>query len=51
MQDYFERGIEFSIEKGLKIYPVDVSDNLCMEIDFEDDLKTVNKNLGFNSFI
>ncbi len=47
-QDYFERGIEFSIEKGLKIYPVDVSNHLCMEIDFNDDLNTVNRKLGSN---
>jgi len=45
-QDYFERGIEFAIEKGMKIYPVDVSNHLCMEIDFNDDLNAVNEKLG-----
>lgn len=43
--DYFERGIEFSIEKGLKIYPVDVSDVLCIEVDFTEDLDKANKEL------
>ena len=47
-QDYFEKGIEFSIEKGLKIYPIDVSNYLCMEIDFNDDLNSVNEKLGSN---
>lgn len=41
--DYFEKGIEKAIAKGLKIYPIDISDKLCMEIDFEEDLKIVNQ--------
>jgi len=41
--DFFERGIEIAIDKGLKIYPLDVSDYLCMEIDFKKDLRKVNK--------
>lgn len=44
--DYFERGIEFAIEEGLKIYPVDVSDVLCIEVDFTEDLAMANKELG-----
>lgn len=44
--DYFERGIEFGIEEGLKIYPVDVSDILCIEIDFTEDLEKANSELG-----
>ena len=44
--DYFERGIEFAIEKGLKIFPVDVSDILCIEVDFTEDLEKANLALG-----
>jgi len=44
--DYFERGIEFAIENGLKIYPVDVSDVLCIEVDFTEDLEQANQKLG-----
>tara|TARA_S200000501_G_scaffold354685_1_gene375615 strand:+ start:1511 stop:2191 length:681 start_codon:yes stop_codon:yes gene_type:complete len=48
IQDYFERAIEFSIESGMKIYPVDVSNYLCMEIDFNDDLDIMNEKLESN---
>lgn len=41
--DYFERGIEFAIEQGLRVMPVDVSDVVCKEIDFEEDLVEVNE--------
>ncbi|NQV42684.1 MAG: phosphocholine cytidylyltransferase family protein [Candidatus Marinimicrobia bacterium] len=44
--DYFERGIEFAINAGLKIYPVDVSDVLCIEVDFTEDLEKANNELG-----
>ena len=44
--DYFERGIEFAIEEGLKIFPVDVSDVLCIEVDFTEDLAKANEELG-----
>ena len=44
--DYFERGIEFAINAGLKIYPVDVSDVLCIEVDFTEDLEKANSELG-----
>ncbi len=44
--DYFERGIEFAIKAGLKIYPVDVSDVLCIEVDFTEDLEKANNELG-----
>ncbi|MCF7825296.1 MAG: phosphocholine cytidylyltransferase family protein [Candidatus Marinimicrobia bacterium] len=44
--DYFERGIEFAIGSGLKIYPVDVSDVLCIEVDFTEDLEKANQELG-----
>jgi L-glutamine-phosphate cytidylyltransferase len=44
--DYFERGIEFAIGKGLKIFPVDVSDVLCIEVDFTEDLAKANQELS-----
>ena len=44
--DYFERGLELSIQKdNLKIKAVDISQYNCMEIDFAEDLETVNKML------
>ncbi len=45
-EDYFERGIELAIEKGLKIRPIDVKENLCIEVDFVEDLSEVNKRLN-----
>ena len=44
-QDYFEKALEFSIQDGMKIVPVDINKYLCMEIDFEDDLEQINKQL------
>lgn len=41
--DYFERGIELAIEQGMRVMPVDVSDVVCKEIDFEEDLAEVNE--------
>ena len=42
-QDYFERGLELSIEHdGLKIVPVDISDLFAVEVDFEADLERAN---------
>ncbi len=42
-QDYFERGIELSIEHdGLRIEPVDISDLYAVEIDFAEDLERAN---------
>ena len=44
--DYFERGLELGIEKdGLKIEAVDISQYICMEIDFIEDLENVNNML------
>lgn len=43
--DYFEKGIELSIEDGLNIYPINIGDLMCMEIDFEEDLEKVNTRL------
>ena len=44
-QDYFEKALEFSIQGGMKIIPVNISDYFCMEIDFVDDLKQINKKI------
>jgi len=41
--DYFERGIEYAINEGVKFYPVDISDCTCVEIDFKKDLEKVLK--------
>jgi choline kinase len=41
--DYFERGIELAIAKGLRIHPVDITDLFCVEVDFGDDLERANK--------
>ncbi|TXG39207.1 phosphocholine cytidylyltransferase family protein [Seonamhaeicola maritimus] len=41
--DYFERGLELAIEKdNIKIKAVDISEYNCMEIDFIEDLESVN---------
>ena len=45
-QDYFERGLELSIDKGLALYPLNVSGYLCIEVDFNEDLESVNKQLS-----
>jgi choline kinase len=44
--DYFEKGIEFCIQKGLVVKPIQVSENLCAEIDFPEDLKKANQMLS-----
>jgi len=44
-QDYFEKALELSIQDGMKIMPVNINKYLCMEIDFEDDLAQINKQL------
>ena len=41
--DYFERGLEMLINKGTKIYPIDISKYFCCEIDTQDDLNFVNR--------
>jgi choline kinase len=47
-QDYFERGLELSIEKGLNLFPLDISNHLCIEVDFNEDLESVNNRLSQN---
>lgn len=44
--DYFEKAIEIAIAKGLKIYANDVTDLMCAEIDFKEDLDKVNLELS-----
>tara|TARA_B100000686_G_scaffold141633_1_gene149107 strand:+ start:1095 stop:1766 length:672 start_codon:yes stop_codon:yes gene_type:complete len=44
-QDYFEYGIELLIKQTIPVYPIDISKNLCMEIDFKEDLDLINKKL------
>lgn len=44
-QDYFERGLELGISAGMALHPVDVSDLMCREIDFKDDLAQANDEL------
>jgi choline kinase len=41
--DYFEKGMELAINKGIDFYPVDISDCRCIEVDFKDDLETVRE--------
>ena len=41
--DYFERGIELAIAKGLEIRPADISDLFCVEVDTEEDLRTADE--------
>ncbi|MEA1987169.1 MAG: phosphocholine cytidylyltransferase family protein [Candidatus Marinimicrobia bacterium] len=42
--DYFEKGLEYSIQNdNAKITPINISEYMCMEVDFKSDLKEVNK--------
>ena len=47
--DYFEKGLELAIQHGLKVPAVDISDFMCIEIDFLDDLNLVNDTLDNKS--
>lgn len=40
--DYFEKGIEKSIHQGLEIRPYPIDGELCMEVDFPEDLERAN---------
>jgi len=42
-RDYFEKAIELCIKDGVKFKPVDISDALCIEVDFIEDLRRVFK--------
>lgn len=37
--DYHEKAVELAIEKGIKFYPANIGKRLCIEVDFEQDLK------------
>jgi choline kinase len=44
--DYFERGIEITIERdGTQFLPIDISDLYAVEVDFEEDLTRANSHL------
>jgi len=45
-QAYFERAIELAAYDGLRFYPVDVTDLVCTEIDFVEDLERANRQLA-----
>ncbi|GAA2516116.1 NTP transferase domain-containing protein [Rarobacter incanus] len=46
-QEYFEGGIELSIEKdGMKVTPVDISDLYAVEVDFAEDLIRANEHVS-----
>lgn len=42
-QDYFEKAIEFCIQEGMAIQPIQVDRPLCTEIDFPEDLDYANR--------
>jgi choline kinase len=44
--DFFERAIELAIERSVSFFPVDIGDDFCVEIDFEEDLHKVQRHLG-----
>ncbi len=41
--DYFEKGMEIAIENGVVFYPEDISDCMCVEIDFKKDLEKIHE--------
>lgn len=43
--DYFEKGVELAISKGVKFSPLNIGERFCIEIDFEDDLMEAKKYL------
>ena len=45
-RDYFERGLELAIERGLRLFPVDIGELPCVEIDFPEDLERARKIIG-----
>lgn len=40
--DYFEKGVELSIEEGVRVQPITVPVNHCIEVDFPEDIKRAN---------
>lgn len=46
-QDYFERGIELSIElDAMRVTPIDISGSKCLEVDFPEDLERAIRDFG-----
>jgi choline kinase len=41
--DYFERGLEYMIEKGETALPLDISEYRCVEVDFAEDWEMARK--------
>jgi len=41
--DYFERGLELAIGRGLRLYPLDIGALPCVEVDFPEDLETARQ--------
>jgi len=48
--DYFEKAIELSYEKGLKFKPVDIGIENCVEVDFIEDLDNAWKIINHSNF-
>ncbi len=44
-QDYFEKGIEFAIDKGINFLPINIQNKTCIEIDFKEDLNKAKASL------
>jgi choline kinase len=44
--DYFEKGVEGAIQRGLKVWSLPVKTSLCTEIDFNEDLLYANEMLS-----
>lgn len=40
--DYFEKGVEEAIQKGLKVQALTIESSLCTEVDFNEDLARAN---------
>jgi hypothetical protein len=41
--DYFEIGMEIAIDNGMVFYPEDISDCMCVEIDFKKDREKIHE--------
>jgi choline kinase len=44
--DFFERAIEMAIGRGVSFLPIDIGDDFCTEIDFEEDLQKVKEHFS-----
>jgi choline kinase len=41
--DYFEKGVESAIQKGMEVWSLPIANNLCTEVDFPEDLNRANQ--------